>query len=112
MSREMPTLTQDPHFVGAGSPRPCSSSRQRFQGGETPPLHCALVLLLLLVPHLAKDDDQLHLLTTRHYRIHTDMDQTLAEEIARRMDTMYDEYTRRLVEFRPPTNTPMLEVYL
>jgi hypothetical protein len=56
--------------------------------------------------------DQLRVLGTRHYRIHTDLDAKLAEEIGQRMDAMYEEYSRRLVEFRGGGGATNLEVYL
>jgi hypothetical protein len=45
----------------------------------------------------------LRVLDSQHYQIHTDLDAKLAEDLARRMDLMYDEYARRLVQFSPPS---------
>ena len=36
----------------------------------------------------------LAVLRSKHYRIHTDVDRELAEDLARRMDAMHDEYRR------------------
>jgi hypothetical protein len=45
----------------------------------------------------------MRVLESQHYQIHTDLDAKLAEDLARRMDLMYDEYARRLVQFSPPS---------
>ena len=49
---------------------------------------------------------------TQHYRIHTDLDPELAADLARRLDGMYDEYQRRLANFRVAQSAPPLEVHL
>ena len=54
---------------------------------------------------------ELRVLESRHYRIHTDLEASFAEDLARRMDTMYDEYARRFSSFTP-AELPPLEVYL
>jgi hypothetical protein len=51
-------------------------------------------------------------LTTRHYTIKTDLQPQLAQELARRMDSMFDEYARRLIEFSPSAEHSDLQVYL
>lgn len=55
---------------------------------------------------------QLRVLETRHYRIHTDLDAALAEELAARMDAMHGEYSRRLADFRAANARKRFEVYL
>lgn len=55
---------------------------------------------------------QQRVVTTRHYRIHTDLDAAFSEELARRMDAMYEEYERRLVDFKRPATARPFEVYL
>jgi len=42
---------------------------------------------------------ELRILHTNHYRIHTDLDRSLTEDLARRVDAMYEEYARRLAIF-------------
>src|SRR5687767_331790 len=42
----------------------------------------------------------LRVLNSKHYRIHTDLEPAFAEELALRLDAMYEEYARRLSEFR------------
>src|SRR2546423_10702322 len=54
----------------------------------------------------------LRVLASRHYRIHTDLEPAFAEELARRMDGMYDEYDRRLADFRGEGERPVFDVYL
>src|SRR5690348_10786271 len=51
----------------------------------------------LILP--APTDGNLHVMDTRHYRIHTDLETTFAEELGRRMNAMYDDYSRRLQDF-------------
>jgi Protein of unknown function (DUF1570) len=50
-------------------------------------------------------------LESRHYFIHTDLDRALAEDLARRMDAMFDDYSRRLADFNPDRRAKF-EVYL
>jgi hypothetical protein len=50
----------------------------------------------LASPQRNKPPDNLRLLHGEHYRIHTDLDRALAEDLAKRMDAMYEEYSRRL----------------
>jgi hypothetical protein len=68
------------------------------------------VLLLAVAAHA--NADEMRLLETSHYRIHTDLDSTLAEDLGRRMDAMYDEYARRLADFSRDSKDQVLEVYL
>jgi hypothetical protein len=53
-----------------------------------------LAVLLLTQAQSARAD--LNVLESRHYTIHTDLERTLAEDLARRMDAMFDDYVRRL----------------
>lgn len=69
-----------------------------------------LVLICLAAPLAAAPD--LRSVETRHYRIHTDLEQELTEDIATRMDAMYEEYSRRLADFKRENGMPRLEVYL
>jgi hypothetical protein len=54
----------------------------------------------------------LRLLHTHHYDIHTDIDQPLADDLAARMDVMYDQYGKTLSDFKLTNNPPPLAVYL
>src|SRR2546423_15037108 len=50
---------------------------------------------------------------TRHYRIHTDLDFELANDLAQRLDAMYEAYSWRLRLFREDgQQVPRFEVYL
>lgn len=49
---------------------------------------------------------------TRHYEIHTDLEPGLVVDLSNRMDTMYEEYARRLSEFKPPADAARLPVFL
>jgi hypothetical protein len=44
--------------------------------------------------------------------MHTDLPDDLVKDFAGRMDAMYDEYARRLSEFKPPTDAQSLSGYL
>jgi predicted secreted protein len=69
--------------------------------------------ILILVGLLTQQSHaQLRTLDSRHYRIHTDLGTELAEELARRMDALHDEYSRRLVDFTPASAPPRFEVYI
>jgi hypothetical protein len=76
----------------------------------------AMVALLLLITHVFSSPAsaaELRVMDTRHYRIHTDLDRSFAEELGRRMDAMYADYSRRLADFSPnEKNNAKFEVYL
>ena len=61
---------------------------------------------------LEASQSHLRIINTRHYEIHTDLDDALVDDLATRMDAMYEEYTRRLKEFSPPREQAALPVYL
>ena len=69
----------------------------------------SVLLLLAAAPRQARAD--LRVLQTRHYVMHTDLEGALAEDLARRMDAMFDDYCRRLADFSPDQRTKF-EVYL
>lgn len=71
----------------------------------------ALVSLLVLAP-LARGEANLRLVPTDHYLIHTDLQDDLAQDLATRMESMYDEYSRRLADFKNEREIPRLQVYL
>jgi hypothetical protein len=56
----------------------------------------ALLLALIACPSRAAEFRDFN---SRHYRIHTDLDPILADDLARRMDHMYDQYAARLQQF-------------
>lgn len=56
--------------------------------------------------------DNLNVLKTAHYEIHTDLPEDLSMDLARRMEAMYAEYSRRLAIFNPDSNKRTLKVYL
>ena len=66
----------------------------------------------LILP--APVETNLGVMDTRHYRIHTNLETTFAEELGRRMNAMYDDYSRRLQDFTPSDETAnaKFEVYL
>jgi hypothetical protein len=74
------------------------------------------LLLTFAIFHLtfsmAAQAADLRVIHTQHYEIHTDLDAAFATELAHRMDVMYEEYEKRLKDFRPPANAPALPAYL
>lgn len=69
-----------------------------------------VVLSLAAAPRLCHGAPMLAL-STSHYRIHTDLDRPLAMDLGRRMDAMFDEYSRRFAPLNLQ-HQPPLEVYL
>ena len=55
---------------------------------------------------------QMRVIQSRHYTIHSDLPEDFTHELARRMDAMHDEYTRRLTDFRPTGEASRLQVHL
>src|SRR6476619_8161851 len=55
---------------------------------------------------------QTRLIHTPHYLIHTDLEDSLSNDIARRMEGMFDEYAQRLAAFSGTSRYPRMEVYL
>jgi hypothetical protein len=70
-----------------------------------------LAAFMTLLYRTARAQD-LRVFETAHYRIHTDLDDDLADDLGRRMDAMYDEYAHRLADFPRPDDSTPLEVYL
>lgn len=88
-----------------------------------PLVFLALLLPLLLAPALAPRAagaaappstvaGGLRVMHTARYRVHTDLEYALAEDLGRRMDAMYDEYARRLSNFDAPRSGSKFDVYL
>src|SRR2546423_868648 len=63
---------------------------------------CVLSFFFLPPARAEHPPPNLRLLHSAHYRIYTDLDAPLAEDLSRRMDAMYEEYSRRLADFRAP----------
>src|SRR5689334_18704959 len=72
----------------------------------------ALVLgLCLALAPVARGE--LRDIDTRHYRLHTDLDDALALNLGQLLDNMYDEYAQRLAVLGSGSPMiPRLEVYL
>jgi len=71
-----------------------------------------LAILAVFSPSPALAQPRLQPYDSRHYRIHSALDESLTAELARRLDAMYEEYDRRLAEFLQNTPRQKLEVYL
>jgi hypothetical protein len=55
----------------------------------------------------------LRIVHTKHYTLHTDVERSFADDLATRLDAMYDEYDRRLSEFKnDATEETPFEVYV
>ncbi len=71
-----------------------------------------IVIVVLMCAGQALAAPALRTIRTRHYEMHTDLPEDLVRDFAGRMDAMYDEYARRLSDFKPPTDAQSLPVYL
>jgi hypothetical protein len=60
----------------------------------------------------ATTSSDLRVVESAHYRIHTDLDDDLVDDLSRRMDAMYEEYAHRLADFDRPDDSAPFEVYL
>lgn len=69
----------------------------------------ALFLCLFCTRALA--EGQLRVANTAHYRVHTDLEPQLADDLTQRMERMYQQYSLRLADFNPRQSAPF-EVYL
>ena len=72
-----------------------------------------LFLLVCSIAVPARGMAPLREIGTRHYLIHTDLDDALARDLGGRMDAMYGEYAQRLAVFKAGANpAPRLQAYL
>src|SRR3954453_5775601 len=83
----------------------------RFGSPRAAVVPLALLALLAFAP-AARGEANLRSIPTDHYLIHTDLQDDLARDLAMRMDAMYDEYSRRLADFKDAREIPRLQVYL
>jgi hypothetical protein len=61
----------------------------------------------------APNTPRMWVVLTDHYRIHTNLDDALVEDLSKRMEAMYGEYERRFASFKPDDGQrPRLEAYL
>ncbi|MGA2230995.1 MAG: DUF1570 domain-containing protein [Tepidisphaeraceae bacterium] len=67
-------------------------------------------MVFFLAPRARAQD--LRIIQSQHYRIHTDLDEEIVSDLSHRMDAMYDEYARRLADFPRPDDSVPLEAYL
>jgi hypothetical protein len=59
-----------------------------------------LALLLIVVTSTTAFAANLKVVETKHYTLHTDVEPALAKDLAIRLDAMYEEYDRRLADFK------------
>jgi hypothetical protein len=71
-----------------------------------------LTLLALFLHSHVLAQPALQSYDSRHYRIHSALDEPLTTDLSRRLDAMYEEYDRRLAEFLQNQPRQKLEVYL
>jgi len=76
------------------------------------PKSLVLMTLTVALATASSAAQDLRVFRTVHYRIHTDLDADLSDDLGHRMDVMYDEYGRRVAEFSRPSDAAPLEVYL
>jgi hypothetical protein len=72
-------------------------------------LQCVAIAILLITPARGAS---LYTFSSEYYTFHTDLDRAFADETARRMDRMYEEYDRRFADFRPGRERVKFNVYL
>lgn len=70
----------------------------------------ALLLLLLLGSADVMAD--LRDFYSHYYQVHTDLEPGLAQDLARRLDAMHEEYTRRLMQFDVKPDLRPVDAYL
>ncbi len=109
-------------------PITCKAIRSRIRtadGPALPEMHaspafsnltfafCILQFAILLpAPVSASGASLPRILSTSHYRIHTDLDPSLAMDLSLRMDAMYDEYARRFAPVFDLRRAAPTDVYL
>jgi len=79
-----------------------------------------VLVLLALLPAAgraaesdASDTPKMWVVLTDHYRIHTDLNNELVDDLSKRMEAMYGEYERRFASFKPDDGQrPRLEAYI
>ncbi len=57
-------------------------------------------------------DPSLREVATKHYDIYTDLDESLVADLSSRLDVMYDQYTKTFSDFKRPSDSARLPVYL
>jgi Protein of unknown function (DUF1570) len=55
---------------------------------------------------------EMRVFASHHYQVHTDLEPSVAMDLARRMDAMYEEYSRRMIRFDLDPKRPMVDAYL
>ena len=73
---------------------------------------CLFLAVLLLMPLTTSAQADLRIVSTRHYFIHTDLDDALVRDLSERMEAMFGQYSQRLAAFNRNPSLPRLEVYL
>lgn len=74
-------------------------------------LRCIRLFLVLLL-FATSASAELRVFQSRYYRVSTDIEPGLAQDLARRLDTMHEEYTRRLMRFEPSAEQTAADAYL
>ncbi len=75
-----------------------------------------MLMMLTLVACLAAPTQatatEMRVFQSRFYHVNTDMEPGLAQDLARRLDVMHEEYARRLMQFEPAADQVMVDAYL
>src|SRR5437899_2318976 len=77
--------------------------------------HRCLVSLLLLVatlPALAAQPQEMRVVQSKYYLLHSDLEDALLYDLGTRMDAMYAEYSRRMSDFELREDRKPLDAYL
>lgn len=72
----------------------------------------AIILAMFWAMAATAAGQDLRIVQTAHYRIHTDLDEELVDDLGQRMDAMYAEYSHRLADLNLEDDPTPLEVYL
>src|SRR5213080_4265154 len=70
------------------------------------------LVVLVAFANTAVAQDRLPRYQTKYYILHTDVDREFADDLHRRLDLMYEEYSRRLAAFARATDSPKFDVYI
>ncbi len=71
-----------------------------------------LLLLVAALPALAGQPQEMRVVQSKYYLLHSDLDDALLYDLGTRMDAMYAEYSRRMADFDLREDRKPLDAYL
>src|SRR5260221_427132 len=72
----------------------------------------SLLLLVATVPASAAQPQEMRVVQSKYYLLHSDLDDALLYDLGTRMDAMYAEYSRRMADFDLREDRKPLDAYL